>query len=597
MGYMGRFLEVNLSEDLVKEHNLDVKLAEKYIGGKGLGARILYDSLSAEIDPLSPDNIILFMTGPLSGTAVQTSGRWCVVTKSPHTGIFTDSHIGGKFCHRLKRAGFDYVIVRGRASSPCYVHISDEGVDIRPASDLWGMGTYETESTLQKRHTGSEVTSIGPAGENLVSYACAVTDRTHIAGRGGVGAVMGSKNLKALVAHGRNSIEATDPDRFKELATAFRKKVLENPGAKMRHDLGTVMWVRLANEAGFLPTRNFQSGVFEGADSISGERMRDEFVIAHTACYACGIACGKTTRFEKGKHAPLEVDGPEYETTALLGSNCGIDDLGAIAKSSQLCDDLGLDTISAGGSIAFAIEASEKGILDQSDVKDLRFGNDEAVHELIDLIANRRGIGDLLAQGSLRAAQKLGGNSSSYAIQVKGLELPGVEPRASWGMALAYSTADRGGCHQRCWTPSAELRGNLPRFRMDGVAEYVKNTQDERAICFSLVLCDFLPFDVAEMVDLLNSATGFSFTEESYLRTGERIWTLVRLFNVREGTSSKDDTLPYRFANEKLPEGDGQGLTIPEETLEKAKAEYYSLRGWSENGIPTEKLVTSLGLR
>ncbi len=487
-------------------------------------------------------------------------------------------------------------MVHGRARSPCYLHISDEGVDILAAADLWGLGTYDTESALRKRHPESEVTSIGPAGENLVTYACAVTDRTHVAGRGGIGAVMGSKNLKALVAHGRNSIDAADPKRFKRLATDFRKKVLENPSVKMRHDLGTAIWVRMSNEAGFLPTRNFRSGVFEGANAISGERMRDEFVIGHTACYACGIACGKVTRFEKGKYAPLEVDGPEYETTALLGSNCGINDLAAIAKSSQMCDNLGLDTISTGGSIAFAIEASENGLLKQSDVSNLRFGNASATHQLINLIAKREGVGDLLSEGVLRAAERLGLSSPSYAIHVKGLELPGVEPRASWGMALAYATADRSGCHQRCWTPSAELGGTLPRFSMNRVPEYVKKVQDERSMCFSLVLCDFLPFEVPEMVEILNSVTDFSLTEQDYLKTGERIWNLIRLFNVREGISSSDDVLPERFTNERLPEGDGQGLMIQEETFEKAKAEYYALRGWSNEGIPTNKLLKFLGL-
>ena len=407
---------------------------------------------------------------------------------------------------------------------------------------------------------------------------------------------MGSKNLKALVAHGRNSIDAADPKRFKRLATDFRKKVLENPSVKMRHDLGTAIWVRMSNEAGFLPTRNFRSGVFEGANAISGERMRDEFVIGHTACYACGIACGKVTRFEKGKYAPLEVDGPEYETTALLGSNCGINDLAAIAKSSQMCDNLGLDTISTGGSIAFAIEASENGLLKQSDVSNLRFGNASATHQLINLIAKREGVGDLLSEGVLRAAERLGLSSPSYAIHVKGLELPGVEPRASWGMALAYATADRSGCHQRCWTPSAELGGTLPRFSMNRVPEYVKKVQDERSMCFSLVLCDFLPFEVPEMVEILNSVTDFSLTEQDYLKTGERIWNLIRLFNVREGISSSDDVLPERFTNERLPEGDGQGLMIQEETFEKAKAEYYALRGWSNEGIPTNKLLKFLGL-
>ncbi len=592
---MGKYLDVNLTTGKIAEPSLDMHLAEQFIGGKGLGAKILYDTLNVGVDPLSPDNVLLFMTGPLSGTSVQTSGRWCIVTKSPHTGIYLDSQIGGKFGHRLKRAGFDFIFLRGQADLPSYLEVSSELVEIHPANDLWGKGTYFVEEYLKNKHNGSEVCSIGPAGENLVTFASIMTDRTHMAGRGGAGAVMGSKNLKAIVAGGTHKIEASEQDRFKELTRTFRKKVRQNPGVKRRHEIGTVMWVKMANDAGFLPTRNFQSGVFEGADAISGERMRDEFVIGHTACYGCAIACGKTTRFNEGKYAGLEVDGPEYETTALLGASCGIDDLGAIAKSNQICDDLGIDTISAGGTIAFAMECSEKGILDQKDVPNLEFGNADAIHEMLHLIGERKGIGELFARGSLAAAKKIGHSSANFAIQVKNMELAGVEPRGSFGMALAYSTSDRGGCHQRCWTPGAELSGTLTRFSMEGVPKFVKESQDERAVCFSLVLCDFLPFDITEMVKMLNTATGFSYTPESYLMTGERIWNIIRLFNAREGINTFNDVLPPRFYQEEAPEGDPKGQKINVEDFERVKAEYYQLRGWDREGIPTKDKLEALG--
>jgi len=596
MGYMGKYLDVDLTTSKIQEKKLDLSEAKKWIGGKGLGAKILYDSIKSNVDPLSPENILLLMTGPLSGASVQTSGRWTVVTKSPHTGIFVDSHVGGKFGHRLKRSGFDYIILKGKAAEPVYLEVTSENIDLHSADEYWGKGNYETEFMLKKKHEKCEVSSIGPAGENLVSFANIVTDRTHIAGRGGTGAVMGSKNLKAVVVNGTEKIEAVKPDQFKQLTRVFGKKVRDNPGVKHRHEIGTVMWVKMANDAGFLPTRNFQSGVFEDADKISGERMRDEFVIGHTACYGCSIACGKTTSYKVGKYAGLEIDGPEYETTALLGSSCGLNDLGAIAKANEICDDLGFDTITAGGTIAFAMEATEKGLLKQSDVENLKFGNDDAVHELLRRIAGREGIGDFFANGSLAAANKLGHESSDYAIQVKGLELAGVEPRGSWGMALAYSTSDRGGCHQRCWTPGAELSGALTRFSFKGVPQFVKSSQDERAACYSLVLCDFLPFDVPEMVEMLNTATGFDYTPESYLSTGERIWNLTRMFNVREGITASDDVLPKRFSQEPAPLGDAKGLVIKEEDLEIAKAEYYSLRGWDANGIPTSEKIKSLGI-
>jgi aldehyde:ferredoxin oxidoreductase len=596
MGYMGKYLDVDLTTNKIKEEKLDYQEVKKWIGGKGLGAKILYDSLKPDINPLNPENILLLMTGPLSGTSVQTSGRWTIVTKSPHTGIFVDSHVGGKFGHRLKRSGFDYIMLKGKAVEPVYLEVTSENIDLHSAIVYWGKGNYETESLLQKKHDKSEVCSIGPAGENLVSFANIVTDRTHIAGRGGTGAVMGSKNLKAVVVNGTEKIEAKDPSKFKQLTRKFRKKVRENPGVKHRHEIGTVMWVKMSNDAGFLPTRNFQSGVFEDADQISGERMRDEFVIGHTACYGCSIACGKKTSYKSGKFAGLEVDGPEYETTALLGSSCGLNDLGAIAKANEICDDLGMDTITSGGTIAFAMEATEKGLLKQNEINNLTFGNDDAVHHLLRKIAIREGIGDFFAKGSLAAAKKLGHESSDYAVQVKGLELAGVEPRGSWGMALAYSTSDRGGCHQRCWTPGAELSGTLKRFSFEGVPLFVKSSQDERAACYSLVLCDFLPFDVPEMVEILNASTGFEYTPDNYLLTGERIWNLTRLFNVREGITASDDVLPKRFSQEPAPFGDPKGLVIKEDDLEASKLEYYSLRGWDSRGIPTSEKINSLGI-
>ncbi len=595
MGYMHKYLDVDLTSERIQEKKLDKELAEKFIGGKGLGAKILYDELEAGVDPLSPENIILFMTGPLTGTSVVTSGRWCIVTKSPHTGIYLDSQIGGNFGHRLKKAGYDFILVRGKAANLCYLLVTSEGSTIISAKEVWGRGTFATEEILQGKHPKSEVASIGIAGEKLVSYANVMTGRSHMAGRGGSGAVMGSKNLKAVVVSGNEKIDAVH-DNFKELTRTFRTKVQNDDGVKNRNRIGTMMWVNMSNQGGFLPTKNYQSGVFEEADSISGETMLENYTYANRACYGCLIACGKANKFTTGKFAGLDVDGPEYETTALLGSNCGIKDLGAVAKASEMCDDLGIDTITAGATISFAMECIEKGYLQQSDVDNLAFGNDDAVLEMIKLISHREKIGDLFAQGSKSAALKIGHDSMDFAIQVKGNELAGVEPRGSWGMALAYSTSDRGACHQRTWTPSAELRGDLPRFSFEGVPKFVKESQDERAACFSLVVCDFLPFNVPEMVEMLNSATGFSYTPESYLAVGERIWNLTRMFNVREGITADDDVLPKRFYSEKMPEGDAKGLVVDKDQFEKAKLEYYKLREWNDEGIPTDAKLEKSGL-
>ncbi|MCE7748765.1 MAG: aldehyde ferredoxin oxidoreductase family protein [Candidatus Heimdallarchaeota archaeon] len=595
MGYMHKYLDVDLTSERIQEKKLDKELAEKFIGGKGLGAKILYDELEAGVDPLSPENIILFMTGPLTGTSVVTSGRWCIVTKSPHTGIYLDSQIGGNFGHRLKKAGYDFILVRGKAANLCYLLVTSEGSTIISAKEVWGRGTFATEEILQGKHPKSEVASIGIAGEKLVSYANVMTGRSHMAGRGGSGAVMGSKNLKAVVVSGTEKIDAAHKN-FRELTRTFRTKVQNDDGVKNRNRIGTMMWVNMSNQGGFLPTKNYQSGVFEEADSISGETMLEKYTYANRACYGCLIACGKANKFETGKYAGLDVDGPEYETTALLGSNCGINDLAAVAKASEMCDDLGIDTITAGATISFAMECVEKGYLQQSDVDNLAFGNDDAVLEMIKLISHRERIGNLFAQGSKAAAVKIGHDSMDFAIQVKGNELAGVEPRGSWGMALAYSTSDRGACHQRTWTPSAELSGDLPRFSFEGVPKFVKESQDERAACFSLVVCDFLPFNVPEMVEMLNSATGFSYTPESYLEVGERIWNLTRMFNVREGITANDDTLPKRFFKDIMPEGDAKGLVVSKEQFEAAKLEYYQLREWNNNGIPTETKLKKLGL-
>jgi len=595
MGYMHKYLDVDLTSGKIHEKKLYPELAEKFIGGKGLGAKILYDELKAGVDPLSPENIILFMTGPLTGTSVVTSGRWCIVTKSPHTGIYLDSQIGGNFGHHLKKAGYDFILVRGKAANLCYLLVTSEGSTIISAKEVWGRGTFATEEILQGKHPKSEVASIGIAGEKLVTYANVMTGRSHMAGRGGSGAVMGSKNLKAVVVSGNEKITAAN-DNFKELTRTFRTKVQNDDGVKNRNRIGTMMWVNMSNQGGFLPTKNYQSGVFKEADSISGETMLENYTYANRACYGCLIACGKANKFTSGKYAGLDVDGPEYETTALLGSNCGINDLGAVAKASEMCDDLGIDTITAGATISFAMECVEKGYLQQSDVDNLAFGNDDAVLEMIKLISQREKIGELFAQGSKAAAEKIGYDSMDFAIQVKGNELAGVEPRGSWGMALAYSTADRGACHQRTWTPSAELRGDLPRFSFEGVPKFVKESQDERAACFSLVVCDFLPFNVPEIVEMLNSATGFFYTPESYLAVGERIWNLTRMFNVREGITSEDDVLPKRFYNDKMPEGDAKGLVVDKDQFEKARLEYYKLREWNDEGIPMDAKLKKLGL-
>ena len=353
------------------------------------------------------------------------------------------------------------------------------------------------------------------------------------------------------------------------------------------------------NEAALLPTRNFTTGVFEGADNISGEAIRSKIVKKDGACYNCPIACWKYVRVDSGKHRIDELVGPEYETVALMGSNCGVDSIEDIAYANLLCDDFGIDTISTGNVIGFAMECYEKGLIGKEDTGnlELHFGNADAEIEMVGNIAYRRGLGNTLAEGVKRAANRIGKGSGSFAMHVKGLELPGYDPRGAFGMALAYATSERGACHQGAWTVNAEIRGRLkPRYSVEGRAEFVRNAQDERAMCFSLILCDFMPFKTKHFIDLLNSATGFNLTENEYLKAGERIWNLTRLFNIREGMTRKDDTLPPRIMQEPLPDEVAKGQMIAKDILDEMLNGYYALRGWDKNGIPTQEKLKELDL-
>ena len=600
-GYIGKILRVDLTERRISTEKLDAEIAKKFIGGKGLGAKILYDSLKLGTDPLSPENILIFASGPLTATLAPTSARWAVVTKSPLTNIFLDCQVGGYFGAAMKLAGFDCIIMEGKADSPVYLWVHDGNAEILNAGDLWGKGCFETENTLKKRlGESAHVASIGPAGENLVRYACISVDKYRQAGRGGAGAVMGSKNLKAVAVRSASyKIEYADPEGFREAAKKALKVIRENSFIPLRRKYGTPVWVAPVNKAALLPTRNFRTGVFEKAENISGETMRDKIVVKDGTCYNCIIQCWKYTHVESGKYKVDELAGPEYESIALLGSDCGVGSIEAVAHASMLCDDLGLDTISTGNSIAFAMECYERGLLtaEDTDGLELKFGNADAEIEMVKKIAYRKGLGNLLAEGVRRASKKIGDGSERFAMHVKGLEIPGYDPRGAFGMALAYVTSDRGACHQRAWTVRAEIEGKLePRFSTKGRARFVKETQDERAMCFSLVLCDFAPLEVKHFVELLNKATGFNFTVEDYLKTGERIWNLTRLFNVREGITRKDDTLPPRFMEEPLPEGATKGQVVTKEMLDEMLDEYYALRGWDKNGVPTEEKLKELGL-
>ncbi|MBU7030326.1 MAG: aldehyde ferredoxin oxidoreductase family protein [Theionarchaea archaeon] len=588
--YTGRILRIDLSTSKISEENLNEKDAEKFIGGKGLGVHLLFDNIDPRVDPLSPENSLILCTGPLTGSLAPTSGRWCIVTKSPLTSLFLDSQIGGYFGAEIKKSGYDVIIIRGKADDPVYIAIQDDNVEIRDATHLWGRNTTATEESLKDE---GRVLSIGVAGENLVKYACINTDlfvhkgRGGNAGRGGAGAVMGSKNLKAIVIKGTQKIEYAHEEKFRKAVKKAQKIINENSFIPLRRKYGTPVWINPVNENQLLPTYNFLRGYFEKADNISGETMHDTIVVKNKTCFNCPISCGKWTRFDfNGK--TYEFEGPEYESIALLGSNCGNETLEGVAYLSYLCDEYGLDTISAGNVVGFAVEAAQKKIIDQ----DIGFNDPVKQGELLRKIAYREGIGNDLAEGVNHFSEKRGGKD--FAMQSKGMEFPGYDPRGAFGMALAYATSDRGACHQRVWTVRAEIEGNLqPRYSIKGRAEFVKENQDERACCFSLVLCDFAPFDVGMFVELLNTATGFEYTKETYMRTGERIWNLTKMFNVKNGITRKDETIPERIMKENLEKDEAH---IGEERFEKMLDEYYELRGWDANGIPTKEKLKELNL-
>lgn len=585
--YMNKFLSVDLTNREVTTGQLDPYLAEHYVGAKGLGLKLLYD-LAPRVNAFSPENLLIFVTGPLTGTLVQTSARSTVVTKSPLTNGFLDTHAGGHFGPALKRAGYDYILIRGKSEQPVYLYITPQGCEIRDASQLWGKGIFETEKSLKQTHPGSRVASIGPAGENQVLYACIGCDLYRQFGRGGAGAVMGSKNLKAVVVNGNEKIHYADEAGFRELNKILTDDVREHPKAKLRYDLGTMMWIRMGQEIGqFLPTRNFQKGLFDHYEQITSETMKRELNWKSVGCFNCIIKCSKMAKWNG-----YELEGPEYETTAFLGSGCEIKDAKTVAKANLLCDDLGLDTISTGVTCSFAMECYEKGLLKETDGLQLNFGNGEALLNLIAKIAHRKGIGDLFANGTRLASQAIGQGSEYFAINTYGMELSGVNIKGCMSMGLAMATSDFAS-HTRLWTATDEMNNNLT---IEGLPEYVYKGQDEINIRNSLVICDFLMFGLDRLAPILSKATGMEFTPEKLLFIGERIHNLARLYNLNNGRTGKDDTLPARFFEEEMTAGLLKGQKMTREFFRDLLQKYYRLRGWDENGIPTSAKLEQLGL-
>ncbi len=605
-GYAGKIARIDLSAREVQVEALEEALARKYLGGKGLGAYLLYEHLKPLTAPYDPDNILIFITGPLTGTNFPAVSRSAVVTKSPMTGTFLDSYSGGFFGPHMKFVGYDAFLIKGRASQPAYILVEEDRISITEANHLWGLSTSETERRLREALKATEkesisVASIGQAGENLVRFSNIINDRRAY-GRGGAGAVMGSKNLKALVIRGDGKIQVADEARFKEVGKRCRKKIAEHPLTKKGGTFpteGTMMTVHLTQETGTLPSRNWQENTSLFATDIGGEAFM-KYIIRPQACFACPIGCSRETKAERGGTEYL-TEGPEYETIYALGSNCDIKEPEVIIAADKLCDDYGMDTISCGVAIGFAMECFEKGLITEKETGGLQlsFGDGDSLLEAIHLIAKKEGIGKLLSEGVKIASEKIGG-SSAFAMHVKGLELPGYDPRGMKGQSLTYALADRGGCHLRSNTIRTELLG-IPRvydrYGYEEKPEMIRDLQLNYATFDSLIACVFGAFAVSveDYADAVSAVTGMPIRLQELRLIAERAWNLTRLFNVREGFTRKDDTLPARLFSEPSTKGPSKGQVVDREAFEKMLDEYYEVVGWDiETGVPTEEKLRQL---
>jgi len=589
-GYADRILRVNLTRRAVGEIPYRKEWKEQFIGGRGLGVRLLDDLVEPATDPLADGNAIVFAAGPLTGSGMPLGSRYSVVTKSPLTGTLASSSSGGFFGTGLRRAGVDAVVVEGKSKTPVFLWIRDGTCEIRDAGPFWGMTTDATIRGIPEElgEPKARVACIGPAGERLGRMACIMNDLDRAAGRGGMGAVLGSKRLKAVVASGKGRIPQANPAEFARVRDAIREKIEKgglNRGSLRRY--GTAGVLSLINESHLLPTRNFQESHFDKAEALSGERMAEAIVHRVTACYSCSVACGRETSAGGAKG-----HGPEYETLWAFGPACGVSDLTAVARANYLCNELGLDTVSTGSTIACAMELSARGYVGE----DIRFGDADAVVNLVRLIGYREGIGDALAEGSLRFAAAAG--HPELSMSVKGLELPGYDPRGLQGQGLEYATSVRGACHVYGNMVYPEVFGvpvKLDPEVDEGKAGWVKELQDLAAALDSAGVClfTFRALRAPDYADMVSAVTGIPFDMEKLLGAGERTWNLQRLFNTRAGFGRKDDTLPPRLMEEPIPTRPATGRTWRREPL---LSEYYRIRGWDEEGRPTQEKLSALGI-
>lgn len=611
-GFMGKILRVNLSTGSITDEDIPADWARKYLGGAGLATKYLYEEIPRGIDPLGPENLLIFMTGPLTGTASASGSRYSVVAKSPLTGIWGHANSGGNFGPRLKHSGYDGIIFTGISPQPVYLTIIDGVAQLHSADHLWGKSIPETEDILQDENEGKfTIASIGPGGENLVRFAAIMNNKHRAAGRCGLGAVMGSKRLKAIACSGGQPVPLANQRSFSE-ATRRQIEFLDESMLKVVFDaFGTNMIADMVNVRGGYPTKNWQQGVFEQIEAVNAQGITDSVFIEGVPCFACPVSCGRKTEIKQGKWQGQTGEGPEYETTNTLGAMCGVSDINAITMANYRCNEYGLDTISTGNTIAFAMECYQRGFLTDQHTggREINFGDGDLIVDLVERIALRQGIGDLLAEGTKELATKLGQDSSHFAMHVKGLELPAYDPRAAKICGLGYVTANRGGDHITSYVEGPAFI-DVPIILVDDSrikdpftadpeeAKVVVDLENALTVLDAVGGCKFMGMGLTaqDIVDLIAHATGWDFSVEEFRTSGERIYNLTRAYCVQEGTDRHNDVLPDRLTMDPLPDGPAKGMLIESASLESMKDAYYEFRGWDKDGVPTPKKLIDLGL-
>ncbi|MFX0038249.1 MAG: aldehyde ferredoxin oxidoreductase family protein [Promethearchaeota archaeon] len=611
-GYTGNILRVNLTGMKISIEYPDEIFYRRYIGGEGFVAYYLLKEVPPGIDPLSPQNKLIFATGPLTGFAIPGTGRNSVGAKSPLTGGFGEAEVGGHWGAELKHAGFDAIIVEGKARSPVYLWINDSKAELRDASHLWGKYTGEAQEIIQKELDDKliRVAQIGPGGERLIRYACVINDLRNAAGRGGMGAVMGSKNLKAIAVRGHKKLEVSDKGKLRAKIKEFNELAYKPMRGYFEYGTGGAIMERFAT-SGNLPTRNFRDGNFSGAKALDPSIMKEEINLTMEACYACSVRCKKIVEIEEPWNVNPIYGGPEYESIGAFGSNCGVDDIKAVCKANELCNKYSLDTISTGVCIGFAMECYEKGLISDKDVNGLKlnFGNAEAMIQMVEMISKREGLGDILAEGVKRAAEKIKNGADKFAMHVKSQEIPMHEPRLKQGLGVGYTVSPTGAEHMaNLHDTSIASERSIGAHSAIGILEPLEindlGVKKMRALTYisnwhnlynALLICYFLPWDYVDVPEIIRAVTGWYTSTWELMKVGERITTMARVFNIREGFTKKDDWLPERFFQPHTSGALVETSVKPDE-LKNAITTYYKMMGWNEEGIPTKSKLEELEL-